>query len=57
MPLTREEILDRLQNPRTPSSSVSTYTGELIRDMKPRRTLRERLRALLRRVGRSRTTA
>lgn len=42
----RKEALDRLRNPRMPDPFVSFDTGVLMRDLPPRRTLRERVRAL-----------
>jgi hypothetical protein len=42
----RLEARDRLFNPKTPDPFVSADTGKLMRDIPPRRTLRERLRAL-----------
>jgi hypothetical protein len=42
--------LDLLYHPGTPNPAVSLVTGQLIRDMPPRRTLRERARALLGRL-------
>lgn len=49
----RRADLDRLLNPKMPNPMVSFETGKLIRDLPPRRTLRERLRALMwwRRAG------
>ncbi len=42
----RREAVDRLLNPRLPDPFVSFYTGKMMRDLPPRRTLRERVRAL-----------
>jgi hypothetical protein len=39
--------LHELWHPSTPNPAVSLVTGQLIRDLPPRRTPRERLRALL----------
>jgi hypothetical protein len=41
----RRELLWRLYNPQMPDPFVSIY-GVLLRDLPPRRTLRERLRRL-----------
>jgi hypothetical protein len=48
----RRELLDRLYNPQTPNPMISWDYGCLYRDLPPRRTLRERLRSLLRRAPR-----
>lgn len=42
----RQAALDRLRNPRMPDPFFSHDLGVLMRDLPPRRTLRERLRAL-----------
>ena len=44
---TRRDLLDRLDNPRTPNPMLSADYPCLIRDIPPRRTLREWLRAVL----------
>jgi hypothetical protein len=43
----RKAALEQLLNPSLPSSSIAFDYGVLARDLPPRRTLRERLRALL----------
>jgi hypothetical protein len=43
----RKADLEHLFNPKTPDPFVSFETGKLMRDLPPRRTLRERMRALM----------
>jgi hypothetical protein len=54
-PEEREIALEHLMNPKMPNPMVSFDTGKLIRDLPPRRTLRERMRALLRLPPKART--
>lgn len=49
---TRKAHLDRLLNPTMPNPMISWDYGVPMRELPPRRTLRERLRALLRRAPR-----
>jgi hypothetical protein len=46
----RQALLELLRNPTMPSPSICHDTGQLARDLPPHRTLRERLRSLLRRA-------
>ncbi len=46
---TRKDHLDRLRNPRRMDLILHGDYGAFTRDLPPRRTLRERVRALLRR--------
>lgn len=50
----RRAALEQLYNPKTPNPFVSLDSGKLIRDIPPRRTLRERVRAVVRRRPRRR---
>ena len=45
----RREFFEELRNPTLPNPMISFETGMLIRDLPPRRSWRERLRALFRR--------
>jgi hypothetical protein len=44
---TRRDLIDRLYNPRTPSPVILWDYGCLESELPPRRTVRERLRALV----------